>query len=75
MFEDFSSRAAAVTLRTYCRPLDDEGSKFESWPEVIQRSTYDHHLRLWEEAGGSPDLSELEELKQLGLERKRLSCR
>ncbi len=72
MFEDFSSRAAAVTLRTYCRPKDDEGTSFESWPEVIQRSTYDHHLRLWEEAGGNPNLEELKELKQLGLERKGL---
>ncbi len=72
MFEDFSSRAAAVTLRTYCRPKDDEGTSFESWPEVIQRSTYDHHLRLWEEAGGSPNLEELKELNQLGLERKGL---
>ncbi len=72
MFEDFSSRAAAVTLRTYCRPKDDEGTSFESWPEVIQRSTYDHHLRLWDSVNKNPNLEELDELTQLGLDRKSL---
>lgn len=73
-FADFTDRAAAVTLRTYCRPLqpDDESQGFESWDQMIQRSTYDHHLKLWEEAGGKPKKSELDELKTLGLQRKSL---
>lgn len=67
-----SVRATAVTLRTYNRPRDEEGSSFESWFETIKRSTYDHHLRLWEEAGGTPDLGELNELFELGYTRKGL---
>lgn len=67
-----SSRAQAVTLRTYCRPLDAAGTAFEDWPSVIHRSTYEHHLRLWEEAGGVPNRDELHELEQLGLSRQGL---
>lgn len=68
----FSDRARAVTLRTYNRPLDDDGSKFETWEDTVRRSTYDHHKRLWQEADGQVDEDELEELNQLGVERKGL---
>lgn len=69
---DFSPRASSVTLRTYSRPQDEFGSSFEGWEQIVKRSMFDHHLRLWEEAGGSPDVAELNELMQLGLERKSL---
>jgi ribonucleoside-triphosphate reductase (formate) len=64
----FSARADATTLRSYCRPLHDD--YLETWPQVVERSTYQHHLKLWEDAGGTPDLSELAELRELGLQRK-----
>lgn len=64
-----SVRSVATSLRTYSRPTS---SGLENWSEVIERSTRQHHFRLWEEAGGSPDLEELHELTQLGLERKAL---
>ena len=67
--DDVSVRAEAVTRRTYNRPLDEEGREFESWERTVRRSHYDHHLRLWEEAGGKPNLGELEELNSLGLSR------
>lgn len=71
-----SARAEATTRRTYNRPLDDDGTRFETWEQTIQRAQYDHHLRLWENATsgtkGSIDIKELEELKQLGLERSAL---
>jgi adenosylcobalamin-dependent ribonucleoside-triphosphate reductase len=67
-FKSFTPRAAAVALRTYCRPKKTGG--LERWPQVITRSTIDHHERLWTEAGGTPDVAELTELAQLGVERK-----
>ena len=67
-----SARSEAITRRTYNRPLDDEGSTFETWAQTVRRSHYEHHVNLWEGAGGKPDLDELEELNQLGMERKGL---
>src|SRR5678816_3141375 len=64
-----SARAEAVTRRTYNRPLDPEGTRFETWEQTIDRSHRDHQIRLWEEAGGVVDHSEIEELVQLGLDR------
>ncbi|MEB3269957.1 MAG: hypothetical protein VKJ09_15560, partial [Leptolyngbya sp.] len=64
-----SARSEAITRRTYNRPLDDDGTKFETWEQTVRRSHYDHHLRLWEEAGGTPDVAELEELNGLGVSR------
>jgi hypothetical protein len=64
----FSARAEAVALRSYCRSL--QGDQLEAWSDVVERSTYQHHLRLWEDAGGAPDLSELAELRGLGLARR-----
>lgn len=63
-----SARATAVTLRTYCRPK--EGEQLETWSEVAERATVKHHTKLWKDAGGRPDKEELQELKQLTLDRK-----
>lgn len=62
-----SARSEATRRRTYTRPMDAEGSKFETWEQVIQRSHYDHHYKLWSDAGGKPDLTELKELYELGM--------
>lgn len=67
-----SARSEAITRRTYNRPLDADGTKFETWGQTVRRSHYDHHHALWTGAGGTPDLAELEELNQLGMERKGL---
>lgn len=68
-----STRAAVVTRRTYNRPLDEEGTVFETWEETVDR-VIGHQEWLWERAQGRPvDLvqkAELLELRQLMLERK-----
>jgi len=68
-----STRAQIVTRRTYNRPLDDEGRSFETWEDTVARVI--HHQRwLWERALkrelNSQETSELEDLRQLMLERK-----
>lgn len=68
-----STRAQIITRRTYNRPLNNEGTKFESWRDTVSR-VIDHQQWLWERAKGA-DLSDLEfaelfELEQLMLERK-----
>ena len=67
-----SARSEATTRRTYTRPLDSEGTKFETWKNVVDRSHYDHHKRLWSEAGGKPNEGELNELTELGYNREGL---
>jgi len=68
-----SIRASIITRRTYCRPLDDEGTVFETWPQVIER-VKSHQRWLWENAQGfnlSPSQEdELTELSMLMLDRK-----
>jgi ribonucleoside-triphosphate reductase len=44
-----SPRAEIITRRTYCRPLNEEGTKFESWELVIDR-VIRHQRWLWERA-------------------------
>jgi len=66
----FSARAEAVDRRTYRRPLDESGTSFETSDAMVQRAFFDHHRRLWEEAGGVPNESELRELAELGKLRK-----
>lgn len=89
-----SARAEIITRRTYCRPLNNEGTVFETWDDVINR-VIDHQRWLWERALTHllfPDMPlhditdnfvewvtlnekqelELEELRQLMLERKAL---
>ena len=65
-----SARATAATLRSYCRPTDD--GTLEPWSRVVERSTREHHRRLWADAGGSPDEAELDDLVQLGLRKEAL---
>lgn len=68
-----SLRSQLITRRTYNRPLDDEGVKFETWEQTVER-VIQHQSWLWNRAdvhgsGVGADV-ELKELKQLMLERK-----
>jgi len=68
-----SFRAQLVTRRTYNRPLDPEGFSFETWEQTIDR-VIRHQRWLWERAKGAgldiPEISELEGLRRLLLDRK-----
>ena len=68
-----SIRAQVITRRTYNRPLNDEGTVFETWAETVAR-VIEHQAWLWERAKGfelsDTDYAELYELEQLMLERK-----
>ena len=72
MLSPFSARSEATTRRTYNRPMDAEGSQFETWEDTARRSHLYHHRRLWEEAGGQVNEAELEELTGYGLDRSAL---
>ena len=69
--QQFSTRANVVTRRTYNRPKDD--GTFETWGETVAR-VVNHQEWLWERAKGKPlaanELAELEELRELMLDRK-----
>ena len=68
-----SLRAQLITRRTYNRPTDDTGKNFESWSQTVDR-VIAHQRWLWERAApGKVDDSELEELRQLMLDRKVLT--
>jgi len=66
-------RAAVVTRRTYNRPLNDEGTVFETWEQTVGR-VINHQRWLWERAKteklNQGELGELEELRILMLERR-----
>ncbi|MGH0000099.1 ribonucleoside-triphosphate reductase, adenosylcobalamin-dependent [Pseudovibrio ascidiaceicola] len=68
-----STRAQVITRRTYNRPLDEEGTKFETWEETVSRVMV-HQQWLWERAKGASlsdlEISELEDLAQLMIDRK-----
>lgn len=68
-----STRAQVVTRRTYNRPLNDQGTEFESWEQTIDR-VVGHQNWLWERAVGrqlnGQEAAELEELRNLMLDRK-----
>ena len=68
-----STRAQIITRRTYNRPLNDEGTKFESWEQTVDR-VVGHQRWLWERARKAPlgneQVAELEDLRTLMLERK-----
>jgi ribonucleoside-triphosphate reductase len=68
-----STRAAVVTRRTYNRPLDEEGTVFETWTDTVDR-VISHQQWLWERAKGKPlnndEWAELRDLRQLMLDRK-----
>lgn len=68
-----SIRAQIITRRTYNRPLNEEGTEFETWAQTIDRCI-GHQRWLWERAQAraltaSQD-QELEELRELLLDRK-----
>lgn len=44
-----SARAEIITRRTYCRPLNEAGTKFETWSNVIDRVLRHQHW-LWTRA-------------------------
>ena len=72
-----SLRAKVVTRRTYNRPINKEGTEFESWEQTVDR-VIGHQYWLWERAFGGAvmhdgQLKELEELRQLMLDRKVLT--
>lgn len=71
----FSTRAQVVTRRTYNRPLNTEGTVFETWEQTIDR-VIAHQRWLWTRAKGdalSADQErELDDLKDLYL--KRIAC-
>ena len=70
-----SLRSQLLTRRTYNRPLDEKGTVFESFEQTIDR-VINHQKWLWERAQKRgidyAQASELEELRQLMLERKML---
>ena len=67
-----STRAQVVTRRTYNRPLNKEGTVFETWEQTIDR-VIAHQRWLWERAKGAAldaaQEHELKDLHQLYLER------
>lgn len=72
-----SLRAQLITRRTYNRPKDETGKNFESWEETVDR-VIQHQYWLWKRADSMCDItpscaSELEELRQLMLDRKVLT--
>lgn len=68
-----STRADIITRRTYNRPLNDAGTIFESWDQTIDR-VVGHQTWLWERSLGrslrKKEVAELEELRNLMIERK-----
>lgn len=76
MIGEASTRSKIVTRRTYNRPLDNSGKRFESWELTVAR-VIDHHQWLWERALGrelnKTEWKELYELEKLMIERKVLS--
>lgn len=66
------TRAQVVTRRTYNRPLNKEGTKFETWEQTVDR-VIEHQQWLWERAKGAHlqpnELMELEDLRLLYLDR------
>jgi len=66
-------RAEIIYRRTYSRPLNDEGTIFETWEETVER-VIGHQRWLWERARDlpldPPQQQELSDLQQLLLSRK-----
>lgn len=63
-----SLRSQLITRRTYNRPLDDAGKVFETFEQTVDR-VIGHQAWLWNRVGKA-NHKELEELRQLLLERK-----
>jgi len=71
-----SVRADIITRRTYARPLNEAGTRFETWLNTVNR-VIGHQRWLWERARGGRPLThdmekELRDLKKLMLDRKAL---
>lgn len=65
-----SLRSKLITRRTYNRPLDDAGKVFETFEQTVDR-VIGHQAWLWNRANHSGvQHEELQELRQLMLERK-----
>lgn len=65
-----SLRSKLITRRTYNRPLDDAGKVFETFEQTVDR-VIGHQAWLWNRANHSGvQHEELQELRQLLLERK-----
>lgn len=70
-----SLRSQLITRRTYNRPLDEKGTKFETFEQTVER-VINHQRWLWTRAEGNLDYKgdehedELSELRQLMLDRK-----
>jgi ribonucleoside-triphosphate reductase len=68
-------RAQVITRRTYNRPVNEEGTRFERWSDTMDR-VIDHQRWLWERAINRPldaaQEAELGELRELGMARKSL---
>ena len=64
-----------ITRRTYQRPLNEEGTVFETWAQTVERCIM-HQNWLWTRAINrllnEKELAELDELRQLMLQRKSL---
>ena len=68
-----SLRSQLITRRTYNRPLNDEGTLFETFEQTIDR-VINHQRWLWERAQerqlNASQEEELNDLRQLMLDRK-----
>lgn len=66
-------RSQLIYKRTYSRPLDEAGKVFETFEQTVDR-VIGHQAWLWGRAANVPDVeeitTELEELRQLMLDRK-----
>jgi ribonucleoside-triphosphate reductase len=69
--QEASLRSKVITRRTYNRPLNAEGTVFETWEQTVDR-VIGHQKWLWNRSGLADD-AELEELKTLMMERKVLT--
>lgn len=71
--QQFSFRSNFLIRRTYSRPLNPEGTVFETWEQTVDR-VIGHQRWLWERAQNRAlsikQQSELEELRSLMLSRK-----
>lgn len=63
-----TSRAMAIALRTYHRPVQDGATQLETWDQVVDR-VISHQQWLWERAASrslnDKEVAELEELRVL----------
>lgn len=68
-----SVRSQVIMRRTYNRPLNSDGTEYETWADTVGRAV-GHQRWLWEEAKGKSlngdELRELEELRRLMLRRE-----